>query len=306
MSDFNKGKQFSEEAKEAERRMFDEQGNLRNELLPESEPEKAPEPVVDEPKVEAEVKPETPPEPVKPDPKNVEEDKYKAAVKAMNEAQREAADARKSIKDQADKQAELETRLNAVLEERKKDAAKVHPADDLERDLPDVVEISERKAQKLEQKLDPRIALVEKELAELRAERKKAAEESAGLLMRQEVMKAHADFDEVVNSEAMQAWVNSDAPPIYKAIYDGSIPFTAKDVIQVMNHFKSTLAPTKVVSDTPNDKSAAVKTVVTPSSKGNKPAPLTEAEMNEFKQTGHHWDSKRRAEFNERLTAMFS
>lgn len=299
-------KKFSDEAKEAERRMFDDEGNLRMELLPESDPVKPSGPVAEEPKVEAEVPTEAQPEPVKPDPKIVEEDKYKSAVKAMNEAQREAADLRKSQKDQADKHTELEARLNAVIEERKKDAAKVHPADDLERDLPDVVEISERKANRVQEVLDPRITKLEKQLDEFNAERKKSSEERASVLMREEVLKAHSDFDTVVNSEEMNAWINSEAPPIYKSIYEGGIPFTAKDVIQVVNHYKSTLAPTKVVSDTPNDKVAAVKTVVTPSSKGNKPAPVTDSEMQEFTQSGHRWDSKRKEVFNERLNAMFS
>jgi len=301
-----KAKQFAEEAKELERQLFDEEGNLREQTVATSEPEAPTEPAATpEPTTEVVDPPEVVPEPAKPDPKVVDEEKYKAAVKAMNEAQRDAAELRKAQKDQEAKQAELEQRLNELVEERKRPEPTFEFEDELERDLPDVVKISERKAK---QALDP----IARELEDIKKWRKeqetkaqKQAEESASVLMREEVLKAHQDFDEVVNSEAMQAWINSEAPPIYKAIYDGSIPFTAKDVVQVVNHFKSTLVPAKVVADKPSDKSS-VKTHVTPTTTANKPAALSPAEIKEFQQQGHRWPADKRAEFNARLEAMFS
>lgn len=296
MSVHFKAKQFAEEAKELERQLFDEQGNLRE------QPETTPEPETPEaPASEAVV--EAPPA-VVPDPKVVEEDKYKAAVKAMNEAQREAAELRKAQKDQEYKQVELEKRLSELVEERKRPVVQDFD-DELESDLPDVAKLSERKARQV---MDP----VLKELEDIKRWRHeqestavKAREEQSALLMRQEVLKQHADFDEVVNSEAMQKWIENEAPPVYKKIYDGSIPFDTKDVVQVLNHFKSTLVPAKVVADKPSDK-ASVKTPVNPTSKPTKPASVTPEELTEFKNKGHRWSPEKRAEFTARLDSMFT
>ena len=303
MSDYNKAKQFADEAKELERQLFDEDGNRRE------TPEPTPEPVVEPvPEKVEEKKPEpVEPEPVKPDPEVVAEDKYKAAVKAMNEAQRETADLRKAQKDRDAKQVELETRLNDIAEAQKREASKViEPEDDLEFDLPDVAKIADRKANKVREALDPRLSDIEKKLERFEAQQKQNADETAALTMRQDVIKTHPDFDEVVNSEAMQAWVNTEAPPMYKAIYDGSIPFTAKDVVEVVNRFKATLGTVAQVADVPSDKAAPVKTSSNPTSKGNTPQPLTEQEIVEFKNKQHLLPQAKKDEFNARLASMFS
>ena len=129
MSDFNKIQRFSDEAKELERQLFDEEGNLRSEPLTTSEPEPDPEPAEPEATQEVEVAP-LPHEPT------AEEKKYKDAVKAMNEAQRESAELKKAQKAQEEKQKELEARLTEILEDKKREAAKVfeEPEDDLEAD----------------------------------------------------------------------------------------------------------------------------------------------------------------------------
>lgn len=298
MSEFFKAKQFSEEAKDAERRMFDENGNLRDELLPPPEPETTPEP---EPTPEPTPGPEPKPEP----PVETDSDKkYKEAVRAMNEAQRKAADLEKATKAQAEKQAELEARLKELTEA--KQVVPAEPEDDLETDLPEVTKLAERKAKQAVDPVQKELDDIKKRLAAEEERIKKATQEDAGAKIYAEVTKAFPDYDTLIASEELQTWLTTDAPPIYKAIYDGAVPSTAKDIVEVLSRFKSSLVPTKVVADTPTDKATAAKTVVTPSSKGNKPAPLTEAEIRDFQNNVHRWDAKRKADFNARLESMFT
>lgn len=301
---YNRQKEFADKSKELERQLFDEQGNLRQEPLTTPEPEPTPEPTP-EPEPEPTPGPDPVPEPT-PEP-TVEEKKYKDAVKAMNEAQREAAELRKAQKDQADKQAELEKRLNEILESKKKEPPKpVEPEDDLEQDLPDVAKIAERKVQKARAELEARLAEFDQRLAAEEAIRKQKADEQAGMMIVQDVLKVHPDYPEIVNSDALKTWIENDAPPLYKAVYEGKVAATARDIVEVINQYKSTLTPPKVTSDKPSDKTAPVKTPVNPTTKPNKPAPLTQAEIIEFQNRGHRWSKEQRDEFNKRLEAMFS
>lgn len=286
MSDFNKAKKFSDTAKELERQLFDEQGNLRSEPTtpdPEPTPDPTPEPV-------------TPPEPT------VEEKKYKEAVKAMNEAQRKAAEAEKRAKEQEEKQAELQKRLEEVLKA-KETPVVVEDEDDLESDLPEVTKIAERKAKKEADAVRAELAEIKKKLEAEELAQKAKADEQAGILIVQEILKSHSDYEEIANSEELKNWVENEAPPMYKSIYEGKTAATAADIVEVISRFKSTRVPTP---DKPSDTSIASKSVSVPSSKSDKPAPLSEAEIREFQNKGHRWPKEQREAFNRRLEAMFA
>ena len=303
MSEYFKGKQFKKEAEDLTAKLFDENGNLRAELPPEPEPTPEPKPT---PEPEPAPTPEPTPEP-KPEPKAEDPDKkYKDAVKAMNEAQRKAAELEKADKERGEREASLKRQLEELLEEKKKRPAVKEPQDDLERDLPDVVEISTRKADRVKAELDPRLSEVEKELSEYKAQLKKQQEHQAALVTREEVLKSHPDFDDVVNSDGMQSWIENEAPPVFRAIYEGKIPFAAKDVVEVVNRYKSTLAAPKVTTDTPSDKAVPLKNPPSPTTKPDRLPPLTQAEIREFQNRGHNWPTAKRDEFNARLADMFS
>jgi hypothetical protein len=238
-----------------------------------------------------------------------EDKKYKDAVKAMNEAQREAAELRKAQKEQADRQAELEQRLNEILKakEKEKELPKpMEPEDDLEQDLPEVTKIAERKARKVQAELEARIAEIDKRLAAEEKIQKQKADEQAGLMIVQEVMKAHPDYQEVANSEGLKNWVEAeDTPPLFKAVYEGKVPATARDIVEVINRYKSSLVPAKITSDKPSDKVPTVKSTPNPTTKPNKPAPLTPAEIKQYQDNVHRMSAKDKEAFDVRLKAMF-
>ncbi len=284
----SKREEIANKVKELESQLFDEQGNLKVET-PTEEPAPEPEAVETEP---------APPEPV------VEEKKYKDAVKAMNEAQREAAELRKAQKAQEERQAELEKRLNEILAQ-KVEPPKPEPEDELESDLPDVVKIAEKKARKVRDEVLSQLEEIKRRQEALEKVRQEEADKQAGLTIIQEVTKRHPDYHEVVNSDGLRGWLESEAPPIYRSIYEGKVPATAADISAVLDHYKSTLAPPKVVADKPSDKKAPVNTPPTPSTKPNKPAPPTTDEIIEFQNRGHHWSKEKRDDFNARLEAMF-
>jgi hypothetical protein len=119
-------------------------------------------------------------------------------------------------------------------------------------------------------------------------------------------MKAHPDYQEIANSEGLKNWVeSSDTPPLFRAVYEGKVPATARDIVEVINRYKSSLVPAKVTSDKPSDKVPTVKSTPNPTTKPNKPAPLTSAEIKHYQDNVHRMSAKDKEAFDVRLKAMF-
>jgi len=270
------------------------------------------------------VKPETPAEPVAEptpetttptepapveEPKVVDESKYKAAVKAMNEAQRKAAEAAKREEELAKREAELEARLRDLTAPPKPTKVE-EPEDDLETDLPEVARIAERKARKALTPYEQRLEQLEKMLKEERESRLHMAQEDERLKMLTQIKTAHPDYDELVNSDEMVAWVNNDAPPIYRAIFEGSIPFQARDAIAVLDAYKTTLTPTKpqaqVSRTVPSaaEIAAPVKTNTQIATKMNVDEPPTPKELDWFMHNSHKLSAEELAKWDRRLSAL--
>lgn len=199
----------------------------------------------------SEPEPESQPTP-EPIPAEDPEKKYKDLLKGMNEAQRKAAEAAKA-KEETDKRlAEVEKQYQEILEKVKREQAstKAQPVEDPEieslfADLPDVAKIARIEAERARKAVEPEIQELRKLLQEEREARAKSEKAESGRQMYQEIVKAHPDYDEVVNSDEMVHWINNEAPPIFKAIFEGSVPTTAKDAITVLNAFKQTTTPTQ-------------------------------------------------------------
>lgn len=271
------------------------------------EPETPAEPVA-EPAPEPTPAPEPPPVPTE-EPKVVDESKYKAAVKAMNEAQRKAAEAAKREEELAKREAELEARLRELTAPPRPTRVE-EPEDDLEADLPEVARIAERKARKALTPYEQRLEQLEKQLKEERESRLKMAQEDERVKMLSQIKTAHPDYDELVNSDEMVAWVNNDAPPIYRAIFEGSIPFQARDAIAVLDAYKSTLTPTKpqaqVSRAVPSaaEIAAPVKTNTQIATKMNTEEPPTPKELDWFMHNSHKLSAEELAKWDRRLSAL--
>jgi hypothetical protein len=302
---FNKLQDFEAQAKELESQMFDAMGKLRPAEGTTTSETPVPEVTSVEPTPAESNLSETI---TVPDPPKslIDEEKYKASVKAMNEAQREAAELRKFKEESVKSQRDLEERINELVRQSKAFVAP-EPEDDLETDMPEVAKIAERYAKNSENRVLSELTEIKKRLeAEEKARKDRDASEASNR-MRQAVIAAHPDFDDVVNSEAMQAWVNNEAPPIFKSIYDGSVPFSERDVIAVVSQFKSTLAPKAAATSKPSasDIAAPVRTSPVVSTSTGNDAPITEAELNDFM---HNAQRKTEAElkaFNARLDRAY-
>lgn len=307
----SKIKQFEEEAAKADKEfaaMFsDPVGETKD---PETVPDPAPEPVVEE----AAQEPVTTPDPV-PEPNDLEK-KYKDSLKGMNEAQRKAAEAAK-IAEEANRRAqEAEDRLKEILEDAKKpkEPTKVEPVDDdleeLERDLPEVAKIVKRNAERVKSELERRLADFEK-WKNAQEERVKLTEqETLARTIYSEVSKIHPDYEQVVNSDEMVAWINNEAPPIFRAIFDGSVPSTAKDRILVLDAFKQSTTPAKkvVTASTPGaaEIAAPVKTNTQISTKPKSDEPLTEKDLDYFMHNSHKMSAEELAKWESRISSALT
>lgn len=281
-------KKFQEAAEQAER-----------DLLAANPPE--PEPVPEPPIEEA--KPEPEPEPIP----AVDDEKYKAAVRAMNEAQRKAAEAAKREEEFTKEKQALEAKLQEALERAQKAAEKPQPVDEeedeLERDLPEVTKIAKRAAEKAKLELQKELADLKKWRSEQEERFKTSEQEVLARAIASEVKTAHPDYEQVVASEEMVAWVNNEAPPIYKAIFEGTVPSTGKDRILVLDAFKATRPAPKKDSATPSDTKAPVKDSPAIQTKTQTKKLPTEAEMIAFSRNIHRMTPEQIAEFEARLEA---
>ena len=285
----NKLQEFAEAAKKAE----EEFAALNQAEEPASTPEPEPEPT---PEPTAEPAPEEQP--------NAQEDKYKAAVKAMNEAQRKAAEASKREEEFVKRQQEMEAKLNEALEKLSKRPEPEEAQDELETDMPEVARLAELKAKRVLSPLEQKMSAIEAQLKALEEVRKQQETELNAKSMLSEIRKAHPDYDQVVNSDEMVAWINNDAPPIYKAIFDGSVNFTARDAIAVLNAYKSTTTPTPA-KPTPSaaEFAAPIKNNPNIASKPQTGKPLTAKELDWFMHNSHKLNQTELAEWDARLSS---
>lgn len=289
MSAFNKLKEFEEKAELAEKELLEASKEEADPLPPETEPD----PATTEPPTE------TPAE-------NEWEKKYKDALKGMNEAQRKAADAAKVAEEAAKKNAELEAKVKEALERAQKiqETSKVEPEveDELEAEMPEVVKIADRKARKAVTPLEARLEAMEKRLEAEKEFRQKMEAENYSRQMVKDIVTVHPDYHDVANSEEMTAWINNEAPPIYRAIFEGKIQFTAKDAIAVIDAFKATqvkqTAKPGAAEMGVNTKPSGVATQKTPEK------PLTEKELTWFMHNSHRLKPEELASWEERINKL--
>lgn len=299
MSAFNKVKEFEEAVKQAE-------ADLAAVYPPAAEEAK----LEDAPVPEAPAEPVPAPETPTPEPENEWEKKYKDSIKGMNEAQRKAAELAKAKEEQDKRISDMEAKLQEALEHAKKvqESAKAQPVeieDDLEADMPEVAKIAQKYASKAQKDLEKRLAEIDARLKAEEENRKRIESDTTARKMMDEIKTVHPDYDTVVNSDEMVNWINNDAPPIYKAIFEGAIPFHAKDAIAVLNAYKSTTTPKPKapVASTPSaaEVAAPVKTTTPISTRLKTDAPLTEKDMEYFMHNSHRMKSEELAEWDRKL-----
>lgn len=241
-----------------------------NEPGPAEVAEVAPEPVADE---SAQAEPNQPEEqPAESPSETVSMEQYKAAVRAMNESQKAAAEARKAFQLEVAKLKEewesLKPKQNAPAFESHAQPEEDFPEGFEDLLSPEYAEEMPETARLIRGIADRLLKANEKKYSKLEAEiaKFKQAEEDAKRMSEiqsrdAEIQKVHPDYYDVVNSDDFKTWVLGDAPTVFRQIYEGTIPFTAADGAFVLSTYKQAKLPT-----------APPKPVVRPQAKPTKAA----------------------------------
>jgi hypothetical protein len=181
----------------------------------------------------------------------IPEKQYKSAVKAMNDAQRKAAEAEKLLRQQADEHERFKLELQQIKSKMQSDfEMSQHSSSiidesvkDYEDELPDTVAIAKRAAQAAKQELNE---LFSKKLSSVEEEIKRQKEEAEmfkfmeQIRLRDERVKSvHPDYDDIRLSDEFKTWVYSDAPSLYRAVYEGTVNFDDRDATKIMDDYKS-------------------------------------------------------------------
>jgi hypothetical protein len=177
------------------------------------------------------------------------EHRYKSAVKAMNEAQRKAAEREKEI-------ARIEREKEELLLQLQRTPSN-YPAQPLEdtsvtnldqalseweMELPDTTRIvktaTEAVRKDLSRMFQEKLSTVEQQLEEQKREKELIKMQEIVRLRDERVKKVHPDYDEIRFSDDFKSWIYGDAPSIYKAVYEGTVSFDDKDASKVIEDFK--------------------------------------------------------------------
>jgi hypothetical protein len=179
----------------------------------------------------------------------VSEKQYKSAVKAMNEAQRKAADADRLLKQQAEEHERFKAELQAIKQQMSQPAqvnnvSLVNQA--LERwkeEYPDTVSMNLETAnavkQEVEQLINSRLSTVEQQIKSSREEQERFKALEQIRLRDERIKQHHNDYDDVRLSDDFKTWIYGEAPSIYQGVYEGTIPFNDRDAVKIIDDFKA-------------------------------------------------------------------
>lgn len=205
----------------------------------------------------------------------VSEKQYKAAVKAMNDAQRQKAEADRLLKQQAEEHEKFKAELLAIKQQiqqpsKTNNVSLVDQAlSPFAEEYPDTVKMDILAANAVKEEvrnlIDSRFQNVEDQLRQSREEQERFKILEQIRLRDEKVKQVHPDYDDVRLSDDFKTWIYGEAPSLYKAVYEGAIPFDEKDAVKIVSDFKSYATPTvenKTVTSRPRPGAAeaSVKT----------------------------------------------
>lgn len=173
----------------------------------------------------------------------VSEERYKAAVQAMNSAQRELADKRKHDASRDDLIQQLQAQVQQLKEDKPaaKDPDSTQPDAGENDDLADALEIYPEVVNPLLKRiasLEKRLANVSDDVGNVKtvADRyQKTEQETAEDKHWAFIKSKHSDVDEIVASPDYADWYPQQAPLIQQALQQGS----AKDVVAALSLFRA-------------------------------------------------------------------
>jgi len=175
----------------------------------------------------------------------VPEKQYRSAVKAMNEAQRTAAEIRRQRDEEAAQKENLLKELERLNSQKVSKKVEVEESDSYfdkllgeDNQSTDSV-ISDEKTSLLEKKL----LSVEEQLQAQKEERELIKAQEQIRLRDERIKKHHTDYDDIRFSDDFKAWIYGDAPSLYKQVYEGTVNFDDTDAIKVISDYKTFKTP---------------------------------------------------------------
>lgn len=196
------------------------------------------------PEQETSVSAETKP-PVQEEESLVPEKQYRSAVKAMNEAQRTAAEASKKLEQETAERAKLLKELEKYKTQKVSKKADLEDTDSYIDQLFSENNQSEESVatEKDASPFEERIASVEEQL-QIQKEEKEMFKLQEEIRLRDErIKKHHSDYDDIRFSDDFKAWIYGDAPSLYKQVYEGTVQFDDTDAVKVLSDYKAFKSP---------------------------------------------------------------
>lgn len=178
------------------------------------------------------------------------EHRYKSAVKAMNEAQRKAADKEKMLAQLEKEKEEYRLRLEQLSQNRETSFSGQQDVSDSdqaswsqwEEELPDTTKIvraaTEAVRKDLNRAFQEKFSTVEQQLNEQKQEKELFKMQEIVRLRDERVKTVHSDYDDIRFSDDFKSWIYGDAPSIYKAVYEGTVSFDDRDAAKVIEDYK--------------------------------------------------------------------
>ena len=198
---------------------------------------------------------------------------YKAAVKAMNEAQREKAELEKLMKKQLEDSDSLKTELENIKKQigtKQKEETSVTNLDDVfsewENDLPDTTRMVKSATNAIKEDLSrmfsEKLLTVEQQLNDQKKEKELIKLQEIVRLRDERVKTVHPDYDDIRFSDEFKTWIYEDAPSIYKSVYEGTVSFDERDASRVIEDYKSSKGISANKSTSPKSKPGAAEVSV--------------------------------------------
>lgn len=176
---------------------------------------------------------------------------YKSAVKAMNEAQRKAAEAEKLLAEQAQEREryrqELENiklRIQSQEEDQQDDSIDLDQVlSPYEEEIPETTELMKKAVRTVEEKMtkefNQKFKTVEDHVRKQREEAENFKLLEQVRLRNERVKLVHPDYDDIRLSDEFKTWVYGEAPSIYQKVYEGTVDFDDSDAAKIIDDFKS-------------------------------------------------------------------
>lgn len=176
---------------------------------------------------------------------------YRSAVKAMNEAQRKAAESQRLLDIQGEERERFKNELDSIkLAIQSQEENQQDDYIDLdqvlspyEEEIPETTELMKKAVRTVQENMtkefNQKFKTVEDHVRKQKEESETFKLMEQVRLRNERVKTVHPDYDDVRLSDDFKTWVYGDAPSIYQKVYEGTIDFDETDAAKIIDDYKS-------------------------------------------------------------------